>query len=433
MKSFLENNKWVLIASVFFIIWKFFLIDAFWKNGVYYEGLLDDKAIYLTHIESVIHCPTLLCNDSMFNVHNYTWFEHLSWRVPLGEIANIFQLNANEVFHLSFYFGTILLLLVLIKFLKEFFETDQSLIATNLFFLALFNGTGAYHGFFWVVPSFFSLLYLFLLIGILFEKNTHWKIHLLLLIPLSLFNHTISLYLIFLSLPFAVLCAFFGYIFDKKSLDIIPIKRAVFALLITAIFYIPASFLAKGNPYGVESFGKQAIITAQEHSQEIPSKSEVLSPQKLLNNIQSLPGYKLVKSEYLNWVFLNWLMLIPFGIIFLLHIQHKQFKPLAFFLTSCSFTIISLINENAVRSLLVLWPATFMFFATGTVLAFRWMSERFHSTKILYFLHFSLLMAVLLFSILNMRFSYLIDKDSSVLPSEMLPKSVINISSFSKQ
>jgi len=202
---FIKSNKWILLSSLFFIGWKFFLIsvlfDHEWSRG-------EEAQTYIYHINSIIKCPSLFsCEEFLSSFNDYFGFEHLSYRLFFGSIGQLLNIKAVDVFHLSFYIGILILLPSLIIFLKNI-ETDKKLIAFLLFFLALYNG-GRYHGFWWIVPGFFAVLLIFVIFAIILGNYKHWKIILLVLIPLGLYTHTIFLYLMITLALFYIFYSFF--------------------------------------------------------------------------------------------------------------------------------------------------------------------------------------------------------------------------------
>src|SRR3989304_1694939 len=94
---------------------------------------------------------------------------YLSYRLFFGWLAKITQLSSQTIYHFGFYLGTLFLAFTLYPFIK-IFSNNKNLIAWSIFFLSLYHGLGETHGFFWVVPSFFSVL-LFLILATYTVRN----------------------------------------------------------------------------------------------------------------------------------------------------------------------------------------------------------------------------------------------------------------------
>ena len=192
--KFIKKNKLLILVALFFIIWKFFLVYTLWHGRVIAPEP-DDSFVYIAHINSVIKCPSLLFCESPYSLHRFAGWEHLSYRLFFGSLGKLFHWTGSQTYHYSFYIGIVLLLPTLIYFIKKLTKNNQPLSALILFFLALYNGNGSYHGFFWIVPSFFSVLLFFLIFGIILDnKNRSWKYILPVLALSASLNHAMSIY-----------------------------------------------------------------------------------------------------------------------------------------------------------------------------------------------------------------------------------------------
>jgi len=96
------------------------------------------------------------------------------------------------MFHLNFYIGILLMGGTLLLYVRK---TDSSITftVTALLLLAFYEGKGSYHGFFWVVPSFYAVM-LFLLAAVaLFNSRHHYRYGLPLVL-LLLLTHSTGIY-----------------------------------------------------------------------------------------------------------------------------------------------------------------------------------------------------------------------------------------------
>jgi len=164
---------------------------------------LGDSSYYISRIayfkeHGLFSRPALFdLTDSMHSDSNecvspYYIFYGVISSLTLGKLAALTDTSAQEMFHYNFYIGILLISLVLLILFKNI-NNDPFFVATGFVLLMFYSGNGNYHGFFWVVPSFYSLLFLFVNI-IIFFYTKNWKIIAPLSIFLLLFSHPLSLY-----------------------------------------------------------------------------------------------------------------------------------------------------------------------------------------------------------------------------------------------
>lgn len=431
IKDFIKDNKWIIIVSIIFLLWKFFLIGISWHNRLSPPGP-DDSYVYITHIESVRQCPTLFCEDSIYPMNKFGGYSHLTYRLVFGWLAILMNISSLASYHLSFYIGVILLIPVLILFLKNL-GLNKNLVAFSIFFLMLTNGLNGTYIFTWIIPAFFALLLFLLIISIILGDYKKWKYHIALLVPAALYTHTITIYLI----PILIFYFIFIYFFEKKF-DRLLFKKILFTLLILIIFYFPISlYLAKvaktsnGNPYGIENFlftgikessktisGNVKLIARKaKNSEATIFPLEVGSSSHSLEKI--LPGYKAIEDKYLNLIILN-----PFSFLILIfslfiNIFYKKYKVVSLFLSTLFFTLLASINEFAYRLLILLWPMTFIFYACSFWHTMRFL-KLFTIKKISVILKVCMIIALTIFATINICLSYFYnlyvkDKDNYLL------------------
>lgn len=396
-KKFIIKHKWIIIASVVFIIWKFFLITLFFKNVINFT-IYDDTQVYIYHIESINKCSYgIICKDFIASLFNNFGFEHLFYRLFLGGIAKIFHLSSQTAFIWGFYIGTIFLIPVLIVFLKKL-TTNSNLVAFSLFFLTLFNGMGSTHGFFWVVPSFYAFLIFMLILSITLGENSKWKMKLFFLIPVAIYTHTMALYFLLILPIFYVL-----YAIMTKKLNKLLLKKIIFTLLIVATFYLPVSSFVKGNPYGPEFFVKDAIKTLSGNpTSSVPIVEEI-------NKETFFPGFDQVEKGYFDWIFYNWLGTLSLITIVAILIYYKKYKILSLYFATVLFVLITSVNVFVNRILLLLWPLTFIVYAFGSWYAFC-LIKQVQNKKLSLLFNCALSLCIILFIIINLSYSYIFNK-----------------------
>jgi hypothetical protein len=393
-RNFAIKNRWIIIASVFFIAWKFFLINVLWQDRLS-PPEPDDSYIYIGYINSIKECPRILCDYPSISFASYTGFAYLPYRLFFGIISKILNINPETIFHFSFYFGTLFILPVLLFFLRALTE-NKKLISFSLFFLALYNGNGSFHGFFWVVPSFFALALFFLIFSTIQKNVKPWIIALTFLVPIFIYMHPISIYSVFI-FP---IYFFINFIFEKK-IDREIIKKIIFTIILATASYLPMYLHFKNtgvkNSLGIEASAKKI----KENVLQIRTTDNPATPAKA-----TLPGFKEIKNGYILWIFPNWIGILIFSFFFSVVLYYKQYRLLSLYLSLALFTAISSLNEFGFRSLILIWPITFVLYAFGFWYSYVLLTEKIKDGKIKKFLRFMLFFSVSLFAMLNLIFSF---------------------------
>lgn len=435
--DWIKQNKWIIIVSIFFIIWKFFLIETLLADR-HTPPSPDDSYVYIQHIDSVIQCKNFIfCKDNPVNFDTYTGFDHLTYRLFFGTIGKIFNLNAIKTYYLSFYIGTILLLGSLLFFLKRLCNNNEKFIAFSLFIFALYNGSGAYHGFFWVVPSFFSLMFFFIILGIIFDHTyKRWLIILGIIAPFYVFNHILSLYFLCILPLFFIIFSFL-----TKNIDYQLLKKIVFFCVTSIVLYSPIaiyySHTSYGNPYGPEIVAKNITENKstpasffknnQASKTNVPERSTFYSDVIKIKQqtISLFPGWGKIEENYFKWIFPNWFgyPLLFFCLTILLY--SKQFKILSLYIAGIFFVAISSLNINGERSLIYLWPITFILYGQAAWFWFKIVSK--NSLFTIYSLALKILtLCVLLASIsLSSTYAYLWNAYLNQTQNTLVPRELL--------
>ena len=205
--------KYLLIFGgiAFFILTKFFFNYLLWK-GRDIPPEPGDVFNYLRWVEMI--------KTSYLNLTpSYPLYTFV-----LGNLAKIFGISSLKIFYFSFWIGFIILAICLLLFFKSL-RLNLTQILLSFLFLALFSGHGSIHGFYWVVPSFFSFcIFLLLFAGI----SNGWNFYLLFFLA-SIFPliHGTSVFALGI---FGIY--FIIYSLLKKEFDQEIFKRVLFVILI---------------------------------------------------------------------------------------------------------------------------------------------------------------------------------------------------------
>jgi hypothetical protein len=173
----LTNKSFYLyLAMAIFILIRFDMISKIW-HGRMVPPDPDDSYHYFYHIKwmasyglgkipplVVAWKEMLLQSASYEDIRSMLSLiqPYFGWTWPLGLIVRWTSLPVSTVYHYSFYGGVIVSLGLLLMAFKEFRLSEK---VSLLIILSVYSGSGSYHGFFWVVPSFYMLCTYFCLWG----------------------------------------------------------------------------------------------------------------------------------------------------------------------------------------------------------------------------------------------------------------------------
>ncbi len=133
-------------------------------------------------------------NDHSKTVRHFYGSHGITWSFVLGKLAAVCNISAEDIFHYNFYAGILAAAIVLFIILRQFGGSLLNIIVGFLIF-TFYTGTGYYHGFFWIGPSFYCVL-LWLLAIWFFFFYSKWKWFAPFIIFLLLFTHPSSPYCI---------------------------------------------------------------------------------------------------------------------------------------------------------------------------------------------------------------------------------------------
>lgn len=209
-----------------------------------------------------------------------------------GLLASISGISAEQMFEYNFYIGMILMGIVLYNLFKKIDDSTQFL-ATAFLLFAFYAGNGYYHGFFWVVPSFYAILLFLTLIITLFYSH-HRYLYSIPVILLLLLTHSTGLYLALL-----VLTAFFIHeTFFRKNRA--SLKEFALLLLLTTVIFAVGEYLYHLN---VIHFSFTSSLLAYSNKAGIINPENVLSFSErfeiILNEIlDTITRYQFTKYFY---------------------------------------------------------------------------------------------------------------------------------------
>jgi hypothetical protein len=179
--------------------------------------------------------------------------------------------------------------------------------------------------------------------------------------------------------------------------------------------------MIKGNPYGIETFSKEAKDSLSLNLKVDNNKKITNNPRPTSAFIKNtFVGFNSIKTDYINWVFPNIIAFVIFIAMLFLLIHYKKKILLSMYLSTFIFTLFATININAVRFLILLWPITFIVYATGFLLSIKFIEEKIQNTNKLYALKIFLFFLLICFSLFNLRYSYLYNKKASVNFSDII-------------
>lgn len=372
IQRILKEHRWLFFAAIFFVLWKFFLIGILWSDrSIPPEP--DDSYEYVAHIASVSHCDSgITCPYPSVSFSDHSGFSYLSYRLLLGGIGRIFDIPPETLYHFGFFLGTILLLPVLIMFLRSL-TPNKHLVAWSVFFLALYHGTGETHGFFWVVPSFFSALLFFLLFSLVSGKQALSRKFLFYTGTATIafvFSHPMSVYITLILPLFALtFCALSRHI-DKMLIQkiLIVVSISILASLGQGQYLKQKSQI---NYYGINQSMQQTResienIIFPDTAKERTPKAYVLGYSVTRHIDAGLFRQRLetLRVTYFRYIAPHWLALLPFLVALWILWKKQEYHVISLYVSSLVFFVVAtFFHEFGFRSAIILWPMTFVLFA----------------------------------------------------------------------
>lgn len=368
IKKFLNDNRWIIAASVFFIVWKFFLIGVMWE-GRSIPPEPDDSFQYIANIASVSECHTgLFCPYPGISMTDASGFTYLTYRIFFGTLVRLTGLSPDIIFHVSFYIGTILLTLLLPVFLKSF-TGNKHLLAWTILFLSLYHGTGETHGFFWVVPSFYLILLFFTLFIYVARNNLNRWLAIGAAVAFT-FSHPMGVYLCF------VLPIYLGiYWLLSGKIQVGEMKKVTLIIVMIVLSTVSQTLYLKHfeqiDSYGPGSQLSQAkMIVSKLNSDGDASETDGPITTYDITNTKNkgLVSNKIetINIAYFRYVTPHWTAIILLlGVLTLLIIK-REYRLVSLYISSLVFFVLAtFLSTFGFRSAIVLWPLTYIVYAFG--------------------------------------------------------------------
>lgn len=364
-KDFIVNKFLPYFSVSFFIVSKFFFNFLLWRGRIL-PPEPGDVFDYFQYLQSIRNGHLAL--TSIYTAYTFI----------LGNISRFLDISVEKIFYCSFFVGFILLALALWKFFRKMHFSSLETSAC-FFVLAFYIGHGAFHGFYWVVPSFFAFLtFLYLFGSVASRDRLRWWPTIVAAIFLPLFHGTgifslavFVFYLIFYHL--FLLAPKFSFRRFLEVIDWVLIKRTIIVVLVSLFSFFAIAIIlpivnhssldpndktiAYGNIINQIKSSNSKIVTEAVQN----SKEQLLQYKVQIDLSKIIDRYNVFRQNYLNKIIPHPIFILAWvGIIGVL-VYYKKFQLLSFFLATFFFSLLSsLLHYKGFRSLLYLWPVTYI-------------------------------------------------------------------------
>lgn len=354
-KYLMEAIKWAKInfeftlGAAFFLAYRYFFTWLLWfKRTVPPEP--DDSYFYLASA------------NNWLQVQTFEEFRLLPFSILLQIIKAISNVSLEKAYEINFYLGPIIMFGALYYFLR-YLEPNRKIRLFLISVLALYSGSGAYHGFYWVVPSFYQLALFFGILAILISRKKENFLKIFVLSSAFVFIHPTS---ILVTIIFPV---FIGltYITSRSNFKIAfsnfqkITTSTVFAFL--AYLLLSKQFAQNGSPQSFEN--NLNLIT------------------NLLNGNINPVSLPVIWREYFAIFFFSPLSIVAYFVIFYFVYFLKKKMVLLIFTSILPLVIIGTLIPYGARTLAFLWPITFIIMAYAIVGLYDWLRNNFPKLKFL--------------------------------------------------
>ncbi len=345
--NIIKVNYDLVFGFLLFISYRFLFTWFLWRGrGVPPEP--DDSFFYLASAHSFLHPQT------------FEEFRLIPFSIWLNLISLITRTNLEKAYQINFYLGPFIMFPAIYLFLKAL-ETNRKVRLLLLLIITLYSGSGAYHGFYWVVPSYFQLAFFFIIFSMIISKNSQSFLKIFLFSTLFIFIHPTS---IFASLIFFVYI-FQVFLFDRKTFRQHS-KRFLFIfltiLLCFSVYYLLGrSFSASGSP---ESF-----------------KSTLDLVKKFLSGNTNFISWPVVWKEYFSIFFSNPISIIAYISVFVFTFYLKNTRIIRIFASCLLLVILGALIPYGSRTLGFLWPITFILIGYGLYGLYQFLSNQYQVLK----------------------------------------------------
>jgi len=288
-------ERFLLRAVVLsFLCYQLYLSWSLWQHTGNVPPGFDDSYSYIFDIGKVVEYESLL--PETVYPPRYSHLKDLSYNYLMASVASVLDSGPERAYQASFFIGKLVLLVFLLRLLMTV-EKDPLVVAGCLGALAAFSGTPEFHGFYWVVPSFWLLCLFFFWISELAGGN---RANGLVLLGSGLLGGTMHALGPYLVAPLGVFLLF-SRVLDRAD----PVWRT----RCRSFFWIAAGALAAAlipnllavlDQYGdIRSAPPHAVIWLGGGWPDLDSEGSAAADAR---TISLLPGYAGVFSSYLCFV-----------------------------------------------------------------------------------------------------------------------------------
>src|SRR3972149_10823794 len=326
MKKIFKKHYDLILGFLIFVSYRYvFNFLLFYKRDVPPEP--DDSYFYLANAANALKPDT------------FESFRLLPFSLWVKFISFFTKLNLESAYELNFYIGPIVMFVALAYFLRRL-EANKRIRLFLIFIITLYSGTGSYHGFYWVVPSFYQLALFFVVLSFVISQkiDKFWKIFTASFTFIFIHPTSIFVSMIFLAYPFV-------YFFIKQKFQLATFfntAKVIFALAVSYGLYvlIGLNFPHAGSPESFETILK-------------------LLTDFISGNLKA-DSFPVIWSEYFSIFFLNPLTTtIYFLMLFFLY-KAKRFEVLSGYICALILVLFSSFLPYGWRALGFLWPLTFL-------------------------------------------------------------------------
>ncbi len=362
------RERFVLGAVVLlFVSYQLYLSGALWQHTGNVPPGFDDSYFYIFDIGKVVEHEGLLPNTVY--PPRYAHLKDLSYNYLMASMASLFDSPPERIYRLSFFMGKLVLLVFLLRLLMTL-EHDLLVVAASLGALAAFSGTPEFHGFYWVVPSFWLLCLFFFWMSELAGTSRVNGLALLFTGFLGGTLHALGPYLV---APLGVFLLF---------LRVLHRADPAWKVRCRSFFWIAAGALAAAllpnllaalPQYGdIRSAPPHAVIWLGGGWPDLDSEGSAAADAR---TVSFFPGYAGVWRSYLRFVLFPpalALLLLALGLL----VHFRRWLLLSLFLATLLFTLATTVHPYASRTCLFLWPSTLMVLGAAPALGWRLVSAR---------------------------------------------------------
>lgn len=335
-------NKWLsknfdfVFGAILFITYRHLINSFIWsKRTIPPEP--DDSYFYLFNAKKVI------------SPENFEQFRLILFSIWLNTIGILFNVNLEQAFKINFLIGPLIIFLAIYFFLSKI-EKSKIKRLVLIVFLALYSGTGSYHGFYWVVPSFYQLALFFILAGLLMSSKKESLLQIYLTTFFFIIIHPSSILICVTFIIYALLL----FIFKR---EIFNFKFHRFLCFFISIIFSYTLYYSVGRLF-----------------------PEGGSPESFQNNFNLIIGFlrgkltpvsfPIIYKEYFSILFFHPFSFFLYFLTLLILFITKN-KIFILFISSLLLVFISSFIPYGERTLGFLWPLTFLSIGYTLIATFR--------------------------------------------------------------